>query len=455
MRDYTRLYEIMRESRYFFINFKRNKNDMEQAPKQKKISQSVINHLIEMQQSKEIHYFQDHYLYWDKIKYKTKHHNKQEIWTAIKLHRSFMSKTLFFGKYKFTYPTTDFLQKSLHLIDTNIGGNPTNSLPYSDKNRFIINSIIEESISSSQMEGANTTRKQALEMIQQENKPKNKSEWMIMNNYVTMQHIVQIKEQALTRATLLEIHKIISKNTLNQAEEEGTFRTNDEIFVASMIKGEVIHQPPPHAELHNLLDALIHFFNDNTDFIHPVIKACIIHFMVGWIHPFTDGNGRTARALFYWYMMKNGYGLTEYLSISRVIKDTKNQYEKAYLYTENDDHDLGYFITYHIKTIIKAYTAFNNYIQIKQKETTQIIKFLNIEGVNNRMAQIIKMVYDDANRIFTNKEIENIFGVSNFTARADLRTLVKLGYLATNPINLKKVNFIKSKDFDTKIKALL
>jgi len=68
--------------------------------------------------------------------------------------------------------------------------------------------------------------------------------------------------------------------------------------------------------------------------------------MIGWIHPFTDGNGRTARALFYWYMLKKGYWLTEYMSKSRIIQDTKKQYEKAYLSTKSDDNDLSYFISY-------------------------------------------------------------------------------------------------------------
>ena len=58
--------------------------------------------------------------------------------------------------------------------------------------------------------------------------------------------------------------------------------------------------------------------------------------MLAFIHPFVDGNGRTARSLVYWYMMKKGYWLTEYLSISRIIYRNKAQYEKAFLYTEAD-----------------------------------------------------------------------------------------------------------------------
>ncbi len=198
-----------------------------------------------------------------------------------------------------------------------------------------------------------------------------------------------------------------------------------------------------------LIKDLCDFFNSDTKiFIHPIIKGCIIHFMIGWIHPFTDGNGRTARALFYWYMLKKGYWLTEYLSISRIIKDTKSQYEKAYLYTENDQNDLGYFITYHIKTMEKAYDALKEYISRKQREVFQAAKFMKIPNVNDRTSQILKILNDDGDRVLNTKEIESRFNISNYTARTDLKSLVELGFLEIIQVNKKKRNFIKSRNFN-------
>jgi len=278
---------------------------------------------------------------------------------------------------------------------------------------------------------------------------------MIMNNFITMRYITQCKNDDLTPENLLKIHKLISNKTLDNSEEEGQYRTNDEIFVQDMMKGENIHQPPPYNELNKLIKDLCNFFNhDTNDFIHPIIKGCIIHFMIGWIHPFTDGNGRTARALFYWYMLKKGYWLTEYLSISRIIKDTKNQYEKAYLHTEKDDNDLGYFITYHVKTMIKAYDALKDYISRKQREVVQAAKFMTIPGVNDRMAQILKIIHDDPDRVLNSKEIEKRFNISNFTARQDLKGLVELGFLQIIQVNKVKQNFIKSKMFERNLKVL-
>ena len=394
---------------------------------------------------------QNDYLYWDKVKYKKASCTPEELWNAVKFERWLRAKLVRFGSHTFTYYTTEYIQKLLHYFDLNIGGSLGSNIGIAetDKTKFILSSIAEEAISSSQMEGANTTRQKAKEMIQKALKPRNKSEQMIMNNFVTMRHIVQHKTEDLTPEGLLSIHRLISKNTLDRPEEEGMFRMNDEIFVVDFTNDEIVHTPPRQEELAGLIEELCVFFNtDGEDFIHPIIKGIIIHFMIGWIHPFTDGNGRTARALFYWYMLKKGYWLTEYLSISRIIKDAKVQYEKAFLYTEVDDNDLSYFITYHIKTMEKAFEALKEYIGHKQQQVTQAARFVKIPGVNDRMAQLLKIINEDAERVFTPKEVETRFNISNFTARADLKQLVELGFMMPIQVNKIKQTFVRSPNFD-------
>jgi Fic family protein len=429
---------------------------IEKAPKYKE-NKNTISIMFELQMNGVMKSIQDEYLYWDKIKYKSKNHSPHELWNAVKLHRILKANKVSFGKHSFSFIVTDFMQRALHLFDMHIGGTLGSNIGIAetDKTKYIISSLIEESISSSQMEGANTTRKKAKEMIQLEKKPKNKSELMIMNNFITMKYIVENKEKDLTPENILYIHKLISNKTLDSPVEEGAFRESDDVFVVDYSKSEIVHTPPLQKELKKLIEELCVFFNnDGTDFIHPIIKGCIIHFMIGWIHPFTDGNGRTARALFYWYMLKKGYWLTEYLSISKIIQDTKIQYEKSYLYTESDENDLSYFITYHIKTMEKAYEALKEYISRKQKEVFQAAKFMKIPEINERTAQILKLLNDDSDRVLNTKEVEARFNISNFTARSDLKTLVKLGFLDVIQVNKKKRNYIKAENFDKIIKKL-
>lgn len=428
---------------------------IEQAPQIERTDETIPI-LAKLQMNGNIQKIQDEYLYWDKIKYKAKDCTPKELWSAIKLFRFLRRKELKFHSFKFHYVITNYIHKSLHQFDMNIGGTlgSNTGIAETDKAKYIISAIMEEAISSSQMEGANTTRKKAKEMIQQQKKPKNKSEQMILNNFITMKHIVQQKNDDLSAESLLYIHKLITDNTLGDIEDEGKFRESDDVHIVNHANSEVVHTPPLHSELKKLIDDLCFFFNTDTEeFIHPIIKGCIIHFMIGWIHPFTDGNGRTARAIFYWYMLKKGYWLTEYLSISRIIKNSKSQYEKAYLYSEIDENDLTYFITYHIRVMEKAFDALKEYINRKQKEVFQAAKFMKIPGVNDRMAQILKIIHDDPNKILNAKEMESRFNVSNFTARTDLKSLVELGLLEIIQVNKQKQNFVKSSTFENTLKT--
>lgn len=395
------------------------------------------------------------YLYWDKVRYKAGDGNAEELWAAVKLHRQLRYTQLHLGSYQFCFMLTDTMQRKLHHFDLHIGGNLGSNIGIAetDKAKFMVNSIMEEAISSSQIEGAVTTRKKAKEMIRQEKTPRNKSERMIVNNFFTMRHIVDQKQIPLTVDGLLELHRLMTTGTLDDHADEGALRSSNDVYVVNHSNSEVVHTPPDYKELSGLLKDLCLFFNqDSEPFIHPIIKACILHFMIGWLHPFVDGNGRTARALFYWYMLRNGYWMTEYLSISRIIQTSKSKYEKAYLYTENDENDLGYFIHYHLITMEKAFEALKIYIHQKQQEVSQAAQFLKINGVNERTAQILKILNDDGDRVLNAKEIASRFNVSDFTARNDLKSLESLGFLESIQVNKQKKSYIKSKNFNKYIK---
>src|SRR5690606_17253471 len=128
-----------------------------------------------------------------------------------------------------------------------------------------------------------------------------------------------------------------------------------DVFVTDHVDGEIAHTPPDALLMEKLMNHLCEFINNDGYFIHPIVKASIIHFMIGYIHPFADGNGRTARALFYWFLLRKGYTLISDISISRVILESRTQYDKAFLKTEYDDNDMNYFIAYSIKNIRVAF----------------------------------------------------------------------------------------------------
>src|SRR5574344_1687307 len=395
------------------------------------------------------------YPYWDKAKYlfPTKS-NKEEYWAALRFRRYISSAQIQFGSYTFMFPKGDYFLKELHDFDMDFGGSLISSGLISQKNKeqYQISSIMEEAIASSQMEGANTTRKVAKEMLRKQTKPKDKSQQMIVNNYKTIRFLVEHKDEPLSIKLLLQIHQYISEHTLDNPSDEGSFRTSDDIVVQDSLSGEIAHVPPKAKEIPRLVKALVDFTNrDNSDlFIHPIIKAVIIHFMISYFHPFVDGNGRTARSLFYWYMLKKGYWLTEYLSISRIIYKSQKQYEKAFLYTEHDDFDLGYFIQYNLDVLKKSFDELQTYLEHKSKEENALLEFRTIPGINERQARIVKMYIEKPGEIFVSKDFETQFNVSVKTIRSDLEGLVALNVLEKVPMNKRLTGYTRAKDFESK-----
>ncbi|MGP1459592.1 MAG: Fic family protein [Treponema sp.] len=391
------------------------------------------------------------YYYWDRVKYNAPEGIKPEdFWSSIKMNR--LANSLAFGKYTFTYKINDYMQQYLHEFDMNFGGtlSSENIITEKTKQYYLLSSIMEEAIASSQMEGASTTRKVAKDMLRKQKKPQDESQQMILNNYKTIRLLADKKDLPLSKELLLEIHKKISDKTLENPEEEGLFRTSNDIVVSNSITGEIAHCPPNYDEIEPIINELCSFANTDKKFIHPIIKAIIIHFMISFLHPFVDGNGRTARSLFYWYMLKKGYWLTEFLSISRIIYASKAKYEKVFLYTEHDDYDLGYFIHYNLIVLNRAYEELKVYLDRKTKEQAALIEFKNIAGINERQAHIIKMATKRPGTVFISKDLETELGVSVKTIRADLEGLVEMQLFKPISLNKRLTGYIVSDDFEAK-----
>ncbi|MBR1680172.1 Fic family protein, partial [bacterium] len=176
------------------------------------------------------------------------------------------------------------------------------------------------------------------------------------------------------------------------------------------------------------------------------IKGIIIHFMLALMHPFADGNGRTARALFYWYMLKENYWLTEYMSISRVIAKSKKSYEKTFRYCENDGNDIGYFVMYNLKTLKTSFQQLNDYIQRKQQQKKSAKTFMLKGNINRRQAMILQRLTEEPDEVITVKDIQDLFSVSSMTARKDLTDLVAQGYLTEFAINKVTRGYIKKQE---------
>ena len=273
----------------------------------------------------------DKYLSWDEFR----HHeplptdrSPTELWAITQVMRGVTAKYLDIFKDKtlilrYNVSASNILQKKLHELDMKCAGSfqAQSIVPKEDRTTYLLSSLMEEAIASSQLEGAATSRRVAKEMLRSNRKPKNNDERMIYNNYQTMKHIVDLKEKQLTPEMILDIHARITEHTLDQKEWEGKFRTSNEVRVHDKETGEILHSPPPYEKIPELVQKYCDFANskDHFAYIHPLAKASILRFLIGYLHPFEDGNGRTARSIFYWYLLSQGYWLLQFMAGSRFI----------------------------------------------------------------------------------------------------------------------------------------
>jgi Fic family protein len=341
----------------------------------------------------------------------------------------------------FSYCAPDSVQSLLHEVDRNAAGDiqiPELVTTPQNRDRYIVRSLMEEAITSSQLEGAATTHKIAKDMLQRKRKPRDKSEQMIMNNYAAMQFIRDRYRQALTPGIILELQRILTTETLDDASAAGRWRRPDEdITVADIRSNETLHIPPAAAEIPARMDLLCQFANDRSDepFVHPVVRAILLHFMLGYDHPFVDGNGRTARALFYWCMAQRGYWLIEFVSISRVIMRARAQYVRAYLHTETDDGDTTYFLLHQLNALKQTIAELQEYLRRKVEEQRHAQRLIEHspalqERLNHRQLALLDHALRHPKSVYRIDRHRSSHHVTYQTARTDLLALVDLGLLA-------------------------
>lgn len=387
----------------------------------------------------------EQYLHWDKLRHLEPGYGltHEEWWWRIKvLEREPGMRSLPLndaGGIAFKYSLPDQLLRSLHHVDQHCAGEiAMDEVVTSDdqaRQRYLVNSLMEEAIRSSQLEGATTSRRVAKELLRTGREPKDRSERMIFNNYRATRFMREEMNGPLSPALVLELHRILTEGTLDNPDAAGRLQHPDEdrVAVYDRESDRLVHRPPAAETLPGRLQALCDFANEGDDsevFVHPVIRAILLHFSLAYDHPFEDGNGRTARLLFFWSMRQSRYWLAEYLSISTILREAPGQYGRAFLETESDEGDTTYFLIHQLRVIERAIEEMRLYLQRKTREIQEVEGLLRgADGFNRRQLELLTdaVRHPDASYSFSGHAASQ--GVTHETARADLGELAQRGLL--------------------------
>ncbi|MFT3897737.1 MAG: Fic family protein [Thermomonas sp.] len=399
-----------------------------------------LDHLLQQRIGPEVAGVYEH---WDHLRHLSPPSGltSAQWWAGIKLARLGRARAvplLDKDERRFTVSLTDTMLRKLHFLDREAAGlilGADRDDDASIRRKHLERSLIEEAMTSSQLEGASTTRRVAKEMLVTGRAPRDRSEQMIFNNYSTMQSLAGARDKPLTRSMILDIHRRLMREAMDDPDDIGRFRTaEDDVAVFDKADpSRILHRPPPAGELPERLQALCDFANDTHEdaFLHPIVKAILLHFMIGYDHPFCDGNGRTARALFYWSMLRSGYWLSEYVSISSVLKKAPEAYARSYLQTESDGADASYFVSHQLDVLIKAVNDFRGYLARKGEERKQSEALLRPDSsfggqLNHRQRALLLHAIRHPDGEYTISRHQAAQRVTYATARSDLLGLVSM-----------------------------
>ena len=367
---------------------------------------------------------------------------REDWWLAVRLRREQTARptpfTLRDGT-RLTYNLPDRLLRLIEDVTTRARGEVALPEPIanpSTRNRYLISSLTEEAITSSQLEGASTSRMRAKEMLREGRNPQDRSEQMILNNYGAMQEIIALKDEPLSPELIREIHRRVTTGTLDDPADAGRIQRPGEERVriyGTQDQDQILHVPPPAEELPGRMETLCAFANsgskDDGPYMPPLLRAITLHFMMGHDHYFADGNGRTSRAIFYWSMLHQGFFLTEFLSISRLLAHAPAQYARSFLLTEDDDGDLTYFYLEQARIITRAIDELEAYLARKTAELQGANHLLRNLSLNHRQIALIERFLRDPGSSTTVMAHQTNHDVAIQTARTDLQDLERRGYL--------------------------
>jgi Fic family protein len=425
--------------------------------------------LLEVLQTVGLHGQRTDYIHWDKLRQLKPPDGitPEEWWMAIRMSRGGQLTRLPLRDVKgtaFGYQTPPEALRGLHYIDQHCSGEiAMDEVVTSDhqaRHHYLVSSLMEEAIRSSQLEGATTSRRIAKELLRTGRPPRDRSETMILNNYRALEFMRDDMGDHLTPELVMTLQRILTEGTLDDPSGAGRLQTPDEdrVVVLDATDGTVMHRPPPADQLPERLRAMCDFANETADadgvFIHPVVRAIMLHFWLAYDHPFQDGNGRTSRALFYWYLRTKKYWLIEYLSISRVLRKAPSKYARAFLFTETDQGDATYFLLHQLDVIERAVAELQTYLKRKVKEVKDVEQLIKgAEAFNHRQLALLGDAIRHPDHSYSYQSHATSHRVTHETARTDLVGLQEHGLLERRRLNRKHL-YTPVSDLPEVLKAL-
>jgi len=288
--------------------------------------------------------------------------------------------------------------------------------------------LLRSAHSSTAIEGNPLTLEQVSELAAGRDimvRRKDKKE--VLNYLEALEKIPEFAERKPFKLSdLLELHKLVTRDTLENPADEGSLR-NQQVAVVNGATGQIIFMPPPTDRVGALVEEFLEWFNsEEVNEIDPVIEAGLAHYELVRIHPFVDGNGRTARVMASIVLFKRAFDIKRFFALDDYYDKDRRAYYAALKTVDQDSLDLTGWLEYFTEGVAVSLKA----VEDKVIGLSQDIKFLKERGqiaLTDRQVKIVEMLLQ--NEKLTIGQVKDLFGFSRQMALKEMTKLVELGVI--------------------------
>lgn len=248
----------------------------------------------------------------------------------------------------------------------------------------------------------------------------------VLNYLEALDRIPEIaKRDPFTLDDLLEIHNIITKETLNNPQDEGVLRNRQARVVNGL--GETVFMPPLTEEIPKLIDKFLEWFNSSeNEEADSIVIAGLTHYELVRIHPFIDGNGRTARIMATLILYKREFDVKRFFALDDFYDKDRPAYYAALQSVDPETIDVTEWLEYFTDGVASSIKTVREKVLGLSKDV-KILKERGQVTLNDRQMKIVEFIIEEGN--ITNKDVRHMFNISNRAALNEISKLMKLNVL--------------------------
>jgi len=282
--------------------------------------------------------------------------------------------------------------------------------------------LIRSAHSSTAIEGNKLTLEEVSQLVLGRKIMATRKEKQEVLNYLNVLQNIQDYQNdgKVTEKLLLKLHKDITKETLDLPSDEENYR-KVQVVVGNKFTGEVVFTPPKTEKVPQLTKALLEWINQEIE-LHPVLIAGLSHYEFVRIHPFVDGNGRTARALAALILYIRDFDIKRFFTLDDYYDSDRKAYYAALKSVDENNLDTTQWIEYFTDGVLISIN------EVKKKILSLSVKKTGPQiALTEKQMRIMEKIV--TNGKITSKEIQEMFKISRQAVHKELKKMIELGII--------------------------